>query len=444
MAAGSRPSQQIPQTAALVDEGQVLAKIRRRLLPFMFLLYIVSYLDRVNVGFAALQMNQDLGLSASVFGLGSGIFFIGYFLFEVPSNLIMERIGARLWIARIMISWGLVSAGMMFMKGPASFYTLRFLLGLAEAGFFPGMILYLTYWFPRRDHARAIALFMTANAVAGVVGGPISGALLTMHGLGGLAGWQWLFLLEGLPAVVLGVVTLAYLPNGPRDAVWLDDRERQWLKERLAADRSAESAGRHQETWRVFSNGRVWVFCTLYFLIVLGLYSISFWLPQILKGLSGSSDFLVGVSSALPYVVAAVGMAWVGRHSDRRGERRWHVAGPALVAALGFVLSTQTDVPALALASISLAALGIWGSLGPFWALSTSVLTGSTAAAGIAWINSVGNLAGFVGPYVVGLLKDATGGFGAAMAALAFFLVLAAIIAVRQPRAVRPQTARSA
>jgi ACS family tartrate transporter-like MFS transporter len=444
MAAGSRPSQQIPQTAALVDEGQVLAKIRRRLIPFMFLLYIVSYLDRVNVGFAALQMNQDLGLSASVFGLGSGIFFVGYFLFEVPSNLIMERVGARLWIARIMISWGLVSAGMMFMKGPASFYTLRFLLGLAEAGFFPGMILYLTYWFPRRDHARAIALFMTANAVAGVVGGPISGALLTMHGLGGLAGWQWLFLLEGLPAVVLGVVTLAYLPNGPRDAAWLDDRERQWLKERLAADRSAESAGRHQEIRRVFSNGRVWVFCVLYFLIVLGLYSISFWLPQILKGLSGSSDFLVGVSSALPYVVAAVGMAWIGRHSDRRGERRWHVAGPALVAALGFVLSTQTDVPALALASISLAALGIWGSLGPFWALSTSVLTGSTAAAGIAWINSVGNLAGFVGPYVVGLLKDATGGFGAAMAALAFFLVLAAIIAVRQPRAVRPQTATSA
>src|SRR4029079_173097 len=200
-----------------------------------FLLYIVSYLDRVNVGFAALQMNQDLGLSASVFGLGSRIFFIGYFLFEVPSNLIMERIGARLWIARIMISWGLVSAGMMFMTGQTSFYTLRFLLGLAEAGFFPGMILYLTYWFPRRDHARAIALFMTANATAGVVGGPISGALLEMHGLGGLAGWQWLCLLEGLPAVALGLVTLAYLPNGPQDAAWLTDHERQWLKERLAA-----------------------------------------------------------------------------------------------------------------------------------------------------------------------------------------------------------------
>jgi ACS family tartrate transporter-like MFS transporter len=419
------------------DEGQVLAKIRRRLIPFMFLLYIVSYVDRVNVGFAALQMNQDLGLSASVFGFGAGIFFIGYFLFEVPSNLIMERIGARLWIARIMISWGLVSAGMMFMTGQTSFYTLRFLLGLAEAGFFPGMILYLTYWFPRRDHARAIALFMTANATAGVVGGPISGALLTMHGMGGLAGWQWLFLLEGLPAVALGLVTLAYLPNGPQDAAWLTDRERQWLQERLAADRAThtETAQHNRAIRQVFTNSRVWTFCALYFLIVLGLYSISFWLPQILKGLSGSSDFLVGVLTALPYIVAAVGMVWIGRHSDRHGERRWHVAGPALLAALGFVLSTQTTVPALALVSISLAALGIWGSLGPFWAMSTSVLTGSTAAAGIAWINSVGNLAGFVGPYVVGLLKDATGGFGAAMGALALFLVLAAIIAVRQPRA---------
>jgi ACS family tartrate transporter-like MFS transporter len=434
--AGSTPSQPPLRNAAEpLDERQVLAKIRRRLIPFMFLLYIVSYLDRVNVGFAALQMNQDLGLSAGDFGLGSGIFFIGYFLFEVPSNLIMERIGARLWIARIMISWGLVSAGMMFMKGTTSFYTLRFLLGLAEAGFFPGMILYLTYWFPRRDHARAIALFMTANAVAGVVGGPISGALLTLHGLGGLAGWQWLFLLEGLPAVGLGVVTFAYLPNGPQDAHWLTDEERRWLKDRLAKDRAAETASRHAPIRHVFSNPRAWAFCALYFLIVLGLYSISFWLPQILKGLSGSSDLLVGMFSALPYLVAAIGMVWIGRHSDRHGERRWHVAGPALLAALGFLLSTQTSVPALALASISLAALGIWGSLGPFWAMSTAVLTGPTAAPGIAWINSVGNLAGFVGPYVVGLLKDATGGFGAAMAALAFFLVMAAIVAIAQPRA---------
>jgi ACS family tartrate transporter-like MFS transporter len=434
VAADSTPPDQRAPMAEPLDEGQVLAKIRHRLIPFMFLLYIVSYIDRVNVGFAALQMNRDLGLSASVFCLGSGIFFIGYFLFEVPSNLIMERTGARFWMARIMVSWGLVSAGMVFMRGPASFYTLRLLLGLAEAGFFPGMILYLTYWFPRRDHARAIALFMTANAVAGVVGGPISGALLTMHGVGGLAGWQWLFLLEALPAVVLGVATLAYLPDGPEYAAWLSDRERGWLKERLAADKATQTHATSRHLQLVFSNRRVWTFSGLYFLIVLGLYSISFWLPQILKGLSGSSDFLVGILSALPYIVAAVGMVWIGRHSDRHGERRWHVAGPALLAALGFVLSTLTTEPALALVSISLAALGIWGSLGPFWAMSTSVLAGSATAAGIAWINSVGNLAGFVGPYVVGVLKEATGGFGAAMAALASFLVLAAIIAVRQPR----------
>jgi ACS family tartrate transporter-like MFS transporter len=417
------------------DELQVLAKIRRRLIPFMFLLYIVSYIDRVNVGFAALQMNQDLGLSAAVFGFGSGIFFIGYFLFEVPSNVIMERVGARLWIARIMISWGLVSAAMLFMKGAVSFYALRFLLGLAEAGFFPGMILYLTYWFPRREHARAVALFMTANAVAGVVGGPISGALLTMHGLAGLAGWQWLFLLEGLPAVALGIVTLVYLPNSPDEAAFLDENEQRWLKQRLAADRDPRHAGHTGSIRTVFASGRIWMFCLLYFLNVLGLYSISFWLPQILKGLSGSSDFLIGLSSALPYLVAAIGMVWIGRHSDQVGERRWHVAGPALLAASGFLLTTQTSTPSLALAAISIAALGIWGSLGPFWAMSTSVLTGSTAAPGIAWINSVGNLAGFVGPYVVGVLKEATGGFEAAMATLAGFLVLAAIVALRQPRA---------
>src|SRR4051812_18412989 len=261
-ARSARPIQSLTPTPEL-DPRRVVAKIERRLIPFMFLLYIVSYIDRVNVGFAALQMNQDLGLSASVFGLGSGIFFIGYFLFEVPSNLLMERIGARLWIARIMLSWGVVSAAMMFMKGPISFYTLRFLLGLAEAGFFPGMILSLTYWFPRREHARAVALFMTANAVAGVVGGPISGALLTMHGLGGLAGWQWLFLLEGLPAAVLGLVTLAYLPNGPQEAAWLTERERQWLTMRIAADRAAAHGESHASVRRVFSNARVWVCCLL-------------------------------------------------------------------------------------------------------------------------------------------------------------------------------------
>lgn len=414
--------------AAAAYERTLLSKIRWRLLPFMFLCYVVSYLDRVNVGFASLQMNRDLGLSATVYGLGAGIFFIGYFLFEVPSNLIMQRVGARWWIARIMVTWGVISAAMMFTQGVASFYTLRFLLGLAEAGFFPGMILYLTYWFPEGERAKTVALFMTANALAGVIGGPLSGALLTMHGLGGLTGWQWLFLLEGIPAVVLGLVVLVFLPNGPHDASWLSAGERAWLQQRL----SSEHAGHDRRTVRqVLSNGQVWHFSLLYFALVIALYSISFWLPQILKRLSGSSDLIVGLVSALPYVVAAIGMVWIGRHSDRQGERRWHVAGPALVAAVGLVLSTLTDSTALAIAAVSLAALGIWGALGPFWAMPTAVLRGSAAAAGIAWINSVGNLGGFVGPYAVGLLKDLTDGFGAAMWALAAALVGAAILALR-------------
>jgi ACS family tartrate transporter-like MFS transporter len=421
----------MPATAQSIDdesyERVLLAKIRWRLIPFMFVLYIVSYLDRVNVGFAALQMNSDLGLSASIYGLGAGVFFIGYFLFEVPSNLIMQRVGARPWIARIMMTWGIVSAAMMFTQGPSSFFVLRFLLGLAEAGFFPGMILYLTYWFPERERARTVALFMTANALAGVVGGPLSGVLLTMHGLAGLAGWQWLFLLEGIPAVLLGVAVLWYLPNGPHDASWLSADERSWLQYRLASEFAAHDG---RSVLQVLFSGRVWAFSLLYFTLVVALYSVSFWLPQILKRLSGSSDLVVGIVSALPYIVAAIGMVWIGRHSDRHNERRWHVAVPALLAASGLLLSAFAQSPVLAFSAVSIAALGIWGALGPFWAMPTAVLRGSGAAAGIAWINSVGNLGGFVGPYGVGYLKDLTGGFGAALGALAVSLVTAAAIAL--------------
>jgi ACS family tartrate transporter-like MFS transporter len=413
-------------------EATLVSKVRWRLIPFLFVLYIVAYIDRVNVGFAALQMNQDLGLSASVFGLGAGVFFIGYFLFEVPSNVIMVRVGARRWIARIMISWGLLSAAMMFTRGPISFYVLRFLLGSAEAGFFPGMILYLTYWFPERERARAVALFMTANALAGVVGGPLSGALLSAHGIAGLAGWQWLFLLEGLPAIALGFVVLRYLPNGPHEARWLSGDERNWLQRCLAAEHTAH-AHDGLTVLQVISSGRVWMFSFLYFMLVIALYSISFWLPQILKQLSGRSDLVVGVSSAFPYVVAAIGMVWIGRHSDQTRERRWHVAIPALIGAAGLLLSTATVDPVLSLMAIAIAALGIWGSLGPFWAMPTSVLTGTSAAAGIAWINSVGNLGGFVGPYGVGLIRDATNHFGAAMATLALCLVIAAVLALLVP-----------
>jgi len=435
MARDSLPASDVPRltTDAEAHHGvELFAKIRRRLIPFMFVLYIVAYLDRVNIGFAALQMNADLGFSATIYGLGAGIFFIGYFLFEVPSNLIMERIGARLWIARIMISWGVVSAAMMFTEGRFSFFALRFLLGLAEAGFFPGMILYLTYWFPASERARTVALFMTANALAGVVGGPLSGILLTMHGTGGLAGWQWLFLVEGIPAIVLGVVVLLWLPDGPRDARWLSEHEQRWLEQRLAAEYGGVGQPRHSVR-QILTDRSVWLFCWLYLALVIGLYSVSFWMPQILKRLSGSSDLLVGVLSALPYVVAAIGMVWIGRHSDVTGERRWHVAGPALLAAVGLLSCGFTETAGLALATLSIAALGIWGALGPFWAMPTALLSRSAAAAGIAWINAVGNLGGFIGPYAVGLMNDLTGGFAAAMVALASSLVVAAILALRVP-----------
>jgi ACS family tartrate transporter-like MFS transporter len=422
----------VAMTAESRNDATLISKIRWRLLPLMFAAYIIAYIDRVNIGFAALQMNRDLGFSATVYGLGAGVFFIGYFVFEVPSNLIMERLGARLWIARIMISWGLISAAMMFTRGPVDFYALRFILGLAEAGFFPGMILYLTYWFPANEGARAVALFMTANAFAGVAGGPLAGALLTMDGTGGLRGWQWLFLLEGIAAVVIGVVVFMYLPDGPHDARWLTGRERRRLEQRLAADYRAEDQHSHSLR-QVLTDRRVWLFCWLYLALVIGLYSISFWLPQILRRLSNTSDLLVGVLSAVPYLFAVIGMVWIGRHSDRTGERRWHVAVPALLAAGGLLLCGFTGTPGLALAALSLAALGIWGALGPFWAMPTARLSRSGAAAGIAWINSVGNLGGFVGPYAVGVLSVATGSLTIPMGVLSASLVVAAILALRVP-----------
>lgn len=430
-------------TAPFVSQSALLGRVRRRLLPFMFLLYIVAYLDRVNIGFAALQMNRDLGLSPAVYGFGAGIFFIGYFLFEVPSNLIMARVGARAWIARIMITWGLISASMMFVRGPASFYGLRFLLGVAEAGFFPGMILYLTYWFPARDRAGAISLFMTAVALAGVVGGPVSGALLTMRGAAGLTGWQWMFLMEGIPAVLLGIITLAYLPNGPEDAKWLTDEEREvlltQLKPRPATHGLMGSEGLPGRggtarpggsVLRALSDPGVWVFSLCYFGIVCALYGIGFWLPTILQGLSGLPDFTIGLLSALPYIVAAIGMVLIGRHSDSIGERRWHVAGSAFLGAAGFLLSATTKSPTWALISISIAAFGIFGAMPTFWTMPTAVLSGTGAAAGIALINSIGNLGGFLGPYAIGLIRSHTPSFGWALVALAGALVFAGALAL--------------
>jgi ACS family tartrate transporter-like MFS transporter len=395
------------------SDPDVLLKVRRRLIPFLFLLYVISYLDRINVGFAALQMNQSLGLSSTAFGLGAGIFFLSYTLFEIPSNVMLARVGARLWIARIMITWGTVSAGMMFATTPTHFYLLRFLLGAAEAGFFPGILYYLTEWFPRRARARSIAGFMTATLVAGIIGGPLSGALLSMQGLGGLAGWQWLFLLEGLPAVVLGLVVLRWLPERPGDAKWLTDDERGSLELLLRSDAEA-SAPDVRSIGAALASRRIWLLAAVYFTIPVALYAIGFWLPQMIKSIQSTSeisDFAVGILSAIPYLIGAIGMTITARHSDRTGERRWHVVVPAFVGGCAFALSAGVSSVAGSLLALSLALLGLASMFGPFWALATSSLGGGGAAAGIALINSIGNTGGFLGPYLLGYVRDATHSF---------------------------------
>ncbi len=414
---------QVTLSEAHDDVTPVLAKVRRRLIPFLFLLYIVAYLDRINVGFAALQMNKALGFSSTVYGFGAGIFFLSYVLFEIPSNMILARVGARLWIARIMITWGVVSSAMMFVRSANGFYTLRFLLGLAEAGFFPGLIFYLTRWFPARERAKTIAAFMTATLIAGVIGGPISGALLSLHGAGGLDGWQWLFLLEGIPSIVLGFVVLKVMADRPEEARWLTEPEREAL---VTCLRDEAVAVRHETTSGALSNRRTWLLAIVYFTIPVTLYGIGFFLPQMLKTASGSSDFIVGLLSAVPYSAGAIAMVIVGRHSDRTGERRWHVMVPALVSAAGLALSTASTGPIWTVVTLSIAMLGLASMFGPFWALTTSTMGGVGAAASIALVNSVGNTGGFVGPYLLGAINDATHSFAMGLLAIAVMLATGA------------------
>ena len=405
-------SQAEPAPTDEADARTFFSKVDRHLLPLLLLSYIIAYIDRINVGFAKLHLREVLAVDEAVFnsvyGFGAGLFFIGYFIFEVPSNLILQRVGARLWIARIMIVWGLVSMAMIFVKTTAMFYLMRFLLGAAEAGFFPGVVLYLTYWYPEKERARTIALLAMGGVVAGVIGSPISGALLELGGLGGLAGWQWLFLLEGFPAVGMGVVVLLFLPNKPREARWLSHSEQAWLQGRLDEEAARLRGVQQHRLAEVFRSGRVWLLCLIYFLLTVGSYGYEMWLPSIIKSFSGKSDAIVGWINAAPYLVAMVVMFFVGRHSDRTGERRWHVAVAAFGSAVGFALSAYLANPYLALAALAMAFAGLKSTIGPFWALSTAFLSGSAAAGGIALINSVGNLGGFVGPYVVGLIKDRT------------------------------------
>ncbi len=391
-------------------ERQLYRKVTWRLIPFLFLCYILAYLDRVNVGFAKLQMQQDLGISDTVYGIGAGIFFIGYFLFEVPSNLLMQKIGAKIWIARIMIVWGILSSAMMLTNSTTTFYVLRFSLGVAEAGFFPGIILYLTYWFPRTHRAKMVAAFMTAIALSGVVGGPLSGWIMaTMSDVAGLRAWQWLFLLEGIPSVLMGIVVLFYLDNNPQSAKWLSSEEKELLISRLHREEEIKKAAgefRHRFS-DAFTSNKVWLLCLVYLGFIIGNYGIGFWLPQIIKETITADVWLIGLLTIIPWGVGAIAMVWNGHHSDKTGERRWHIAGAGILGALAFAASAYQDIsPFWGLLTLTLAVSGVMSAISAFWTLPTSLLSGTAAAAGIAWINSVGNLGGYVGPFIVGHIRD--------------------------------------
>jgi MFS transporter, ACS family, tartrate transporter len=414
-------------------EIRTIAKVSKRLVPFLIVCYFVAYLDRVNVGFAALTMNQDLGLSQTAFGFGAGIFFIAYFIFEVPSNLLLERFGARKWIARIMLSWGILSGTMAFIPAIAratglgnenTFYLLRVLLGVAEAGFFPGIIFYLTLWFPAEYRARIVGYFMAAIPLSTVIGAPISGALLYLHGGLGLAGWQWLFIIEAVPAIILAAVVFFYLTDRPADAAWLAPDERTWLAERLALEQRQRQAVHDYSVMQALVNPRVLGLSLVYFGAVATNYGLSFFLPQIVKAF-GLNTFLTTLVSATPYVVGLIGMVWWGRRSDRVAERRFHTAFPLFIAAAGIAVSTALDDPLLKMISLCVAGFGIFACLPVFWTLPTAFLSGAAAAAGIAVINSIGNLAGFAGPFAMGWIKDHTGSYAGGLLLLAALGIIA-------------------
>jgi ACS family tartrate transporter-like MFS transporter len=425
---------------AAVDGQALYAKISWRLIPYMFLLYIVAYLDRVNVGFAAMDLQRDLHFSNTVYGTGAGIFFLGSALFDLPSNLILMRVGPRVWIARIMISWGVISTCMMFMHSKESFYILRFLLGVSEAGFFPGMIIYLTYWFPTHERARAVARFMTATSLAGVVGGPLSGYLLKLDGVSGMAGWQWLFLSEGIPTILLGISVLFLLKDGPEKAEWMKPEERVWLAGELRRDQELYGAATHHALGDAFRLPALWMLAGVYFVSQVGVYIVNLWMPLILSSFSKAGSkvdaVLIGRYATVPYLAAAAMTLLVGWNSDKRQERRWHIAGCLMVAATGFAWAAWTHSLVVAVGAMTLAAVGVWSMMGPFWTLTTSMLGGTAAAGAVAILQIVGGLGGFAGPYVTGRLRDLTHSFTGGLYGIAGLALGAAMlaVAVRRPR----------
>jgi ACS family tartrate transporter-like MFS transporter len=390
-------------------KGIALRKITLRLVPFLFLLYIIAYLDRINVGFAALQMQGQLGFNDNVYGNGAGAFFLGYFFFQVPSNLILQKLGAKRWICILMITWGVISCCMMFIRTPMEFYGMRFLLGLAEAGFFPGVIFYLRSWFPADARARTVAWFMTAATLSPVVGGPISGALLEAHNPHGLAGWQWMFLMEGIPAIIMGAVVLIYLTDRPEIARWLSEQERSWLIGTLEQEKHGAVTESSSNPMSVFSNVNIWLLALTYFGLNTCSYGMSLFLPKMIKNIFTGSTFQIGLLTTIPYIVATISMVLIGFNSDRTGERKFHTGLAALAAACCLVGGAYSTTLIPMLLAMTLAASSQWAMLGPFWAMPSSMLRGAAAATGIAFINSVGNLGGFFGPKVLGKLGFQTG-----------------------------------
>jgi ACS family tartrate transporter-like MFS transporter len=379
-------------------------------------------------------MNADLGFSSAAFGFGSGVFFLGYCLFEVPSNLVLHRVGARRWISRIMITWGGISAAMMFVRTTSTFYMLRFLLGAAEAGFFPGVVYYLSHWYPEGQRARAIAAFMTAVPVSGVIGGPLSGALLTLNGLFGLAGWQWLFLVEGLPAILLGVIVLVYLTDRPETADWLGPAEKDWLVSRLTAERTSRDGALQIGIFAALTNPTIWHLGVIFLCAAIGFYGYSFWAPLVIKSLTGSSDLNVGIILGAISAVTIISMVLNSAHSDRTDERPWHVAVPLLVMAAGFFGCAFLSEPNLSILSLALIPIGHCAAYGPFWSMPTRFLAGAPAAAGVALVVTIANVGGFLGPTLIGALQDRAGAHGSAFMLLGTCAVTAALLAFRLRR----------
>ncbi len=423
---------------------KLLRKVTLRLLPFMFVLYIISYLDRINLSFAGAPMCADLHFNDETFGYGAGIFFFGYCVFGVPSNLALQKIGARKWIAAIMVAWGIISVLMAFVPNAPAFFTMRVLLGAAEAGFFPGMIFYLTKWFRKREHGMAVAKFMSAIPAAGILGGLISSKILAMPPLMQLPPWKWLFIITGSPAILFGLVVLLYLPDGPEDASWLSAEEKLLIESELQKDVAGDKAGAvdpeksshpaKPSLMQTLLDLRVWLLAVLYFSLTLGMYGFQLWLPQIVGSISHGDAAQTSLLSAVPAAFQALGMFFIAGNSDRTGERRWHLAAAAMTAVAGLVVASMVSNPVLAMAGLCMTAFGIWGTVGPFWALPTAFLAGAAAPAAIGLINSVGNLGGFVGPFIVGAIKEHSTSFSASLLFMAASLLCGAILAVTMPR----------